>query len=384
MATITQRRRKDGSVRHVATIRMVVNGQPHVESRTFDRKPMAVAWASDRERSLRENPGTLQSRDHARITVGEMLTRYLEERQATEPMGRSKLQHIQFLSRQPIASHPALKLDGADYVAHVRERRLQGAGASTVMNDLIWLRVIYRYARTVWRIPVSLEAIDDAAELCRHERLTKRSQRRNRRPFPDELRRIAEYFLEKERHRGRGPAQKMPMYQIMWFAITSCRRQSEIFDMRWEDMDLENRAWLIRNVKDPDGSAGNHKWMHITDDFREVLLSLSQAKSSKGAPVFPVSGAVFDYKPKTVGTAWTRAMHVLDIADLHFHDLRHEGCSRLAESGLSIPEIQQVSLHDSWGSLQIYVNPFQNPQAKSLGSTRAAQKTRFDAEKVRN
>lgn len=371
MATITQRRRKDGSVRHVATIRMVVNGQTHVESRTFDRKPMAVAWAVDRERLLREDPGSLQSREHARITVGDLLARYLEERQATEPLGRSKLQHIQFLIRQPMAERPVMKMDAADYVEHVRQRRLQGAGGSTVLNDLIWLRVVYRYARTVWRIPVPVDAVEDAVALCRQERLVRRPQRRNRRPTSDELQRIGDFFLEKERHRGRGPATKMPMYRIMWFAITSCRRQSEIFSMQWEDLDAERRAWRIRNVKNPDGSEGNDKWMHITDAFW-VVIEACMPESGQ-------SGLVFDYEPKTAGTAWVRAMHLLNIHDLHFHDLRHEGCSRLAESGLTIPEIQQVSLHDSWSSLQIYVNAFQHPAAKQPGGIRC-HRVQFDPE----
>jgi integrase len=47
---------------------------------------------------------------------------------------------------------------------------------------------------------------------------------------------------------------------------------------------------------------------------------------------------------------------MLGIEDLHFHDLRHEGCTRLAEQSFTIPEIQKVSLHDSWGSLQRYVS----------------------------
>ena len=41
---------------------------------------------------------------------------------------------------------------------------------------------------------------------------------------------------------------------------------------------------------------------------------------------------------------------------LHFHDLRHEGCTRLSEKGMTIPQIQQVSLHDSWSSLERYVS----------------------------
>jgi len=44
------------------------------------------------------------------------------------------------------------------------------------------------------------------------------------------------------------------------------------------------------------------------------------------------------------------------IEDLRFHDLRHEGITRLAEDGLTIPQLQQISLHESWESLRRYVN----------------------------
>jgi hypothetical protein len=56
---------------------------------------------------------------------------------------------------------------------------------------------------------------------------------------------------------------------------------------------------------------------------------------------------------------------MLGIVDLHFHDLRHEATSRLFEQEivdengrrkLSIPEVQQVTLHESWKTLQRYVN----------------------------
>ena len=45
-----------------------------------------------------------------------------------------------------------------------------------------------------------------------------------------------------------------------------------------------------------------------------------------------------------------------DIVDLRFHDLRHEALSRLGEDGYTVPQIQQVSLHESWDSLRRYVN----------------------------
>ncbi|MES9883256.1 MAG: tyrosine-type recombinase/integrase [Sedimenticola sp.] len=47
---------------------------------------------------------------------------------------------------------------------------------------------------------------------------------------------------------------------------------------------------------------------------------------------------------------------MLGIENLKFHDLRHEGASHLAEDGLTIPQIQQVTLHEFLDSLSRYVN----------------------------
>jgi site-specific recombinase XerD len=41
---------------------------------------------------------------------------------------------------------------------------------------------------------------------------------------------------------------------------------------------------------------------------------------------------------------------------LHFHDLRHEGTSRLFEAGLSIEKVALVTGHKDWRMLQRYTN----------------------------
>jgi integrase len=89
--------------------------------------------------------------------------------------------------------------------------------------------------------------------------------------------------------------------------------------------------------------------MMVPDRLLPVIDAAIQYVSRDDNRLFPLN-------EKSLSLYWTRTMKTLGIDDLHFHDLRHEGCSRLAEDGLSIPEIQQVSLHESWGSLQIYVN----------------------------
>lgn len=50
------------------------------------------------------------------------------------------------------------------------------------------------------------------------------------------------------------------------------------------------------------------------------------------------------------------ACELLDIKDLHWHDLRHEACSRLAELGWTIQQIQMVSGHKTLQSLQRYMH----------------------------
>ncbi len=347
MASIIARKRSDGTTAYTAQVRIRRNGRLYTEARTFDRRAMAVAWAREREDEIRRNPDAIGRSRHRGLTVGELIGRYIDEREAIEPLGRSKMAHLRLLQSFELAERVAQDVTPQQLVEHVRKRRLSGAGPSTVANDLIWLRVVYRYARTAMGVPVSPHVIDDAAEVCRAERIIARPKRRTRRPTDDELRRITAWFAAPKTAKVKGP----PMDLIMWFAIYSCRRMSEIFDLRLSDFDREHMTWLVRDVKNPAGSAGNHREMLVPDRLLPVIDAILER-----VPRVPGEDRLLPFKANSIGTYWCKQMKVLGIDDLHFHDLRHEGCSRLAEDGWSIPQIQQVSLHESWSSLQVYVN----------------------------
>ena len=47
---------------------------------------------------------------------------------------------------------------------------------------------------------------------------------------------------------------------------------------------------------------------------------------------------------------------MLGIEDLHLHDIRHEGISRLFEAGLDIPRVAMISGHKSWTTLKRYTH----------------------------
>ena len=59
---------------------------------------------------------------------------------------------------------------------------------------------------------------------------------------------------------------------------------------------------------------------------------------------------------QAIGAVFTRAVHVLGVQDLQFHDLRHEATSRLFERGYSIQEVAQFTLHESWETLKRYTH----------------------------
>lgn len=162
------------------------------------------------------------------------------------PMGRSKTSNVRFLEKCVIAKMTACEIKSSDIIAHVRSRRQSGAGPSTANNDIIWLRVILRYARAAWDLPFDLSVIDNASEVLKAEKLISKAKSRSRRPTSDELDALTEFFERRDRRRS-----NIPMSDIMWFATHSARRQSEITDLLISDNDEEAQTGAVRDLKHP-------------------------------------------------------------------------------------------------------------------------------------
>src|SRR5436305_1670525 len=65
---------------------------------------------------------------------------------------------------------------------------------------------------------------------------------------------------------------------------------------------------------------------------------------------------ILPFSTDAISAAFTRACRILGIEDLRFHDLRHEGISRLFEMGRTIPQVAAVSGHRSCISLKRYTH----------------------------
>lgn len=115
-------------------------------------------------------------------------------------------------------------------------------------------------------------------------------------------------------------------------------RRGEILNVRSRDFDRDNGLLRI-----PETNTGIPRTTPLTRKAIDILTARRTASTEKDAELFPVTANAFRL-------TWERckrraAKDRPGIAELRFHDLRHEAVSRFFELGLSVPEVAAISGH---------------------------------------
>jgi integrase len=334
MGTIVGRTRKDGTTAYLAQIILKREGQiVHRESQTFDRKQAAKAWLARRETELSE-PGALDPRKDEKLSV--VIDRYVRE--SEREIGRTKAQVLAKIKEFAIADLPCSQIKSQQLVEFAMSLKVQ---PQTRSNYLSHLSAIFRVARPVWGYPLDLQQIQDAMVAMRKLGTLAKGNTRDRRPTLEELDRLMMHFEKIRAHRPRS----VPMAKIIAFAMFSTRRQEEITRITWADYDKEASRVLVRDMKNPGDKKGNHVLCELTPEAVQIIDAMPRAVNE-----------IFPFSTDAISASFTRACQQFEIQDLHFHDLRHEGISRLFELGRTIPQVAAVSGHRSWSSLQRYTH----------------------------
>jgi integrase len=218
-----------------------------------------LSWARHREVAL-EDPAELARVRLSTPTLAVLIRWYIDTFETISRWQRSKQTHLEFLERHPLGRTIAHTLTSADLIRHVQSRRAEGAGPATVINDLIWIGVVLRAAKSVRELPVSPEIVQQARTACGELRLIGKPKKRTRRPTADELARLREHFGRRDQRAT------IPMQTVMDFAIASARRESEICRLEWRDNDETTRTGLVRDAKHPTGKDGNHRRFKYTPE----------------------------------------------------------------------------------------------------------------------
>lgn len=148
------------------------------------------------------------------------------------------------------------------------------------------------------------------------------------------------------------------MIPLVQLAIETAARQSELLALKWEDVTVP--VLRIRGKERTDGKRRTKN----RDKYRDVPLSPKAIKILKGLPR-SIGGKIFPVSSQVARNAFIQAVKRAKIEDLHFHDLRHEGTSRLAEK-LQMHELMKVTGHSSTRMLARYYHPRAEDMAKKL------------------
>lgn len=302
-------------------------------SKSFRTKGMAQAWAREVEAKIDASQFS-DVRGLANMTLGDLIDRYTTEIGGITPFRRNKADVLR-IWKKDYGAKPLSEITDKLLIEYAQKRALKVSG-STIGVDLSYLGVVLKTARELWRIPVDVSITGAARASLKYIGVSTKGAHRQRRPTQKEINDICLHFTTKVR-------QKVPMEDLILFAIETAMRLGEILRIKWEDVDHVHRTVIIRDRKHPTDKEGNDQEVPLLGKAYEIVMRQKKTDDR----IFPVTDG-------TVSTLFPRACGELGIVDLRFHDLRHEGVSRLFEQGYRIEQVALVSGHLDWRMLARY------------------------------
>ena len=227
----------------------------------------------------------------------------------------------------------------SEIVACFRDERLSlNLSGATVVKDLNTLSHIIDTAIKEWGYYLSFNPVKNI-------RKPKVSNSRSRRLSNEEQ---VILLAQCRKH-------SLMMESIVIFAIETAMRLGEIINLSWSEIDLEKKIATLLVTKN--------------GDVRQVPLSTLAIQSIKYLPRHIESSRVF-WRWKTVSgfeSSWQRVLSNSNLLNFRFHDLRHEGTSRMFEKGFSLAEVATISGHKTWSMLRRYTHLKAEDLVRKLG-----------------
>lgn len=330
----------------------------------FDSYNDAAAWATITESEIVR--GVFVPRDEAeRTTLRQALERYLQE---VTPGKKGAAQEEYRINGTWLSDKLARKslaaLTGADFAAWRDARLKAGYAPASIRNDLAIISHLFSVAAKEWGLPVQ--------NPIKNMRLPSVNNARSRRLLPGEEEGLLEVFDGK----AAGERSNKHVKAVFQFAIETAMRQEELMSLTWKDIDLKRRVATVRGA-DEKGTKNGDKTRDVPLSSRAVEVLQSLPRPIHGGPVWPTTLSALKQSWRR-GVVRARRLYEERceeageepddqlFVDLHFHDLRHESTSRLAER-LALHELMKVTGHRDTRMLSRYYHPRAEDLARKLG-----------------
>jgi integrase len=340
---IIKRPLKNGEFSYTARVR--VTGHKD-QIKTFTNEKEAQEWATLIKSDMLR--GTFQDLTPLRQLT---LTDVLDYWEPTAKLKKSYSGDLRFRLKKwrknkELLGRPVGNLKVSDFADFVTQRQKSKVSDATIKNDLAVIL-------SAWRFHPETARLDCPAKFV--VRNLKSARKRDRRISDDEQKYLLA-ALENTNCSDEKRANKW-VFLVVRFAIETAARLSEIVNMNWPDVSLDDATAFFRETKN-----GQPRFCPLS---REALAVLQDARILGGG----ATGQVFKTTANAVKLSWNRArarardQYKNDggkdenfLIDFRFHDLRHEAASRWAVHIDNVLDLQQVTGHKDLRSLQRYVN----------------------------
>lgn len=302
------------------------------QCKTFEVKAKAEAWARQVESGMDNG---IVAVDAGTMTMAVVIDAYRELRSEARPVSDSSNEHYMLKRlKEGLGEKLAGSLTPQALVDYCKMRREEGAGPYTLNMEISKLGTVMRYASIALRA-ILPDPVGQARPLLSHLGLIGGGGKRERRPTEDETQRV----LGELAKRGQVYADAVE------FAMYTAMRRGEVVRIVWADVDEAKKMVLVRDRKDPRQKKGNDQWIPLLGDSWDLMMRQPRE-----------SDRIFPIHPQTLSKYFTWACRDLAIPDLHLHDMRHEGTSRMFEDGYLIQQVALVTGHKDWRHLRRYTN----------------------------
>jgi integrase len=124
-------------------------------------------------------------------------------------------------------------------------------------------------------------------------------------------------------------------------ALNTGMRRGEIFQLRWENVDLNGKTLTVVASS---AKSGKTRHIPLNDEALGAMIHWSNQTSANGL-VFPssVTGKEFN----NIKKAWKSLLTLAEVEDFRFHDLRHHFASKLVMGGVDLNTVRELLGHSS-------------------------------------
>lgn len=130
------------------------------------------------------------------------------------------------------------------------------------------------------------------------------------------------------------------LYPIVFTALNTGMRKSEILNLKWQNVDLKNGLILLDKTKNDE-----RREIPMNDSLKALFRKLYSNRRLDTDYVFvnPATGKRYTELKRSFASACKKA----GINDFHFHDLRHTFASHLVMAGVDLKTVQELLGHKS-------------------------------------